>query len=222
MRQRQAREEPRPEEYQTARSPLSHCSVKFPQEGAGRADCERKTILQIGRDKGEARLKALSTAFGRHVAREKKLGSTFAINRDGKGGPWCEAILNDVLSMKNVEAVDDFRARATPWTGDPGAPLYPVLDDGFEMWTFKSEQYPSGYVSFRWRDANYVLHIRATCFIHTDGSTRCAAKPYNGAAVYSGESPIPCSMMTVEAPYWDSWKDKVVPVRLAVPRGQDR
>jgi hypothetical protein len=190
------------------------------------------TLRQCLRDERRAevrriateRLAALSRAVKDYAGSPRRHDGDLAIDKKARSVTWCQDLLNDVMTLKNLDVVDDEEVASPKWGKivDAGGRRVPsivgLLDSGFKQWNVDGERVASGYVTMRWRGPDPItLRLVAAC-LETDGKVRCNALRHTSLFVYEGVAPIACSVNFIGKPYWPAWRDSMTPIRLVVPR----
>lgn len=200
---------------QLALPPAVSTCQKLEQSPTRLRECLREERRAEVRKIASARLLMISRATTDFLGAASRSGSVIATSNKGRPAVWCEGILGDLISGKNIDVVDDESAGGPEWvqSGGPGRSAAPILDPNFQEWRLAGEKVPSGYVTARWRASDMVvLRIVAACTEADDGTARCVPQRYTSIYVYGAGAPEACDVTVVARAYWPNWKNSMTPI----------
>lgn len=157
------------------------------------------------------RLVAMSRAVVEIAGLPRRHNGLLAVGSKGRPVAWCEALLNDVISLRNLELVDDES------TVGPGA--FEIVDPGFEVWNVGGSPVTQGYVTVRWKGSEpIVLRTAAACTTVTQGGA-VVCNPIRYIALYVHDVAVPqaCDVSFVDFAYWPNWRNSMTPIQLRYP-----
>lgn len=187
------------------------CGVAHGKDVAALRHCLREQRRAELRVTLAPRLVAMSRAVAEIAGLPRRHSGQLAVDNRGRPVAWCEALLNDVISLRNLELVDDES------TVGPGP--FEIVDPGFEIWNVGSSPVTQGYVTVRWKGSEpIVLKTAAACTTVSQGGTVvCNPIRYIGLYVYDVAVPQACIISFVDFAYWPNWRNSMTPIKLRYP-----
>lgn len=175
--------------------------------------CLRDTAKAQARAIAVPRFDALRRALVTFLERPTVRPVVLAVERKGRPAPWCEEVLADIATNRNIDVLDDEERRRARWidtVDSAGRSLEQpaaLIDARYRTWHIDGAEVPDGYVHLLWRgDIPLMLSLPAAC---TDGSgkgVQCLPQRYPFVSLMDVDTPNACSVTLIDVSVWDTWK----------------
>jgi len=190
------------------------------------AEVRRAEVRRIA----TARMASLSIAVSEFVSSPQREPGLIAMHNKGansRPASWCEALLSDLMTVSNVDVVDDEERRGPEWIESPdktSRTAAPILDENFNQGTDRSgNPVADGYVTFTWKSSQpIVLRVLSACSpidMKTKTPLQCNRLRYVSLYLYDSTIPVACNVSFVGEAQWPTWKKVMTPLHVRSPSG---